>query len=352
MSTAPLSSDDRLALGACRQAYLQIGSELAKVIVGQEDVIEAVWIAMLARGHVLLEGVPGLARTLLVRSLARATQLEFRRIPCTPDLEPSEITGAEVLREDPATGSRSYRFLPGPLLGNVVLADEVNLAPPRTQAVLLEAMEQRQITLGSNVYEVPDPFFVLAVQDPMEQEGTSPLRGPQLDHFLLHVKMEYPSGTEEWEMARREGARVRKSVEPSLTRDDLLRFQELSARVPVSDAVLGYAWTLVRATRPTAAEAPEFVDRWIARGAGPRGLQAVVRSAKARAALHGRDAVTIGDIQAVVLLTLRHRITENFGAESQNLNSDRLLSMIMESLPADEPYQRPLGAVDEDEQSS
>lgn len=352
MSTEPLSPDDRATTEACRQAYSRIRTELSKVIAGQEEVVEAVCIAVLARGHVLLEGVAGLAKTVLIRSLAQAMQLSFRRIPCTSDLEPADIAGAEVLREDPATGTRGYQFVPGPLLANMVLADEVNLAPPRTQAVLLEAMEQRQITSGSDVHATPDPFFVLATQEPVEQEGTHPLRGPQLDRFLLHVRMEYPNESEEWEMARRVAEGKKEGIEPLLAAEDLLRFQELAARMPIGDHPLGYAWTLVRATRPTAAEAPEFVDRWVARGAGPRGLLAVIRSAKARAALHGRHEATLQDIQAVAFAALRHRVTANFGAEAQNLNSDRLLAMILGSIPEDKPYQRPPETFEEDERSS
>ncbi|MBC7351765.1 MAG: MoxR family ATPase [Thermogutta sp.] len=336
-----ISTSDAAAVERCHQAYLRIREELAKVIVGQQRVIEEVLIAILARGHALLEGVPGLAKTLLVSSLAQATHLSFKRIQFTPDLMPSDVTGTDVIQEDPKTGERGYKFLPGPIFANMILADEINRTPPKTQAAMLEAMQERQVTAGGRVYPLPDPFFVLATQNPLEQEGTYPLPEAQLDRFLLYIKVDYPSAEEEWEIARRVTSGQQGTIEPLMTGEELIEFQKLVTRIPISDQVLGYAWALVRASRPGSDESPDFVTRWVAWGAGPRGLLTLLTCAKARAVLHGRYHATIGDVQAVLKPALRHRIAGNYAAQANNLTSDRLIEMLMEAVPPDAKYEKP-----------
>ncbi len=341
MATDNIPQDDIAAVKRCKEAFDRIRNELAKVIVGQQRVIEQVLIAIMARGHALLEGVPGLAKTLLVSSLAEATHLTFKRIQFTPDLMPSDVTGTEIIQEDPATGQREYKFLPGPIFANMILADEINRTPPKTQAAMLESMQERQVSAGGKVHRLPDPFFVLATQNPLEQEGTYPLPEAQLDRFLLYIKVDYPSGPEEWEIARRVTTGQMGKIEPVMTGQDIIEMQQLVSRVPVSDQVLGYAWALVRASRPGTPEAAEFVDRWVAWGAGPRGVLTLVTCAKARAILHGRYHATIGDVQAVIKPALRHRIAGNYAAQANNTTSDRLIEMLMEAVPADRKYERP-----------
>ena len=342
MTTDSAPPDDVAAVEQCQQSYQRIRSELAKVIVGQDTVIEQVLIAVLSRGHALLEGVPGLAKTLLISSLAEATHLTFKRIQFTPDLMPSDVTGTEIIQEDSATGERHYKFLPGPLFANMILADEINRTPPKTQAAMLEAMQERQITAGGTMHRLPDPFFVLATQNPLEQEGTYPLPEAQLDRFLLYIRVDYPSGAEEWEIARRVTTGLQGQISPLMSGEDIVRFQELVTRVPVSDQVLGYAWALVRSSRPNSSEAPEFVDRWVDWGAGPRGLLTLVTCAKARAILHGRYHATVGDVQSIVKPALRHRIAGNYAAQANNLQSDSLVEMLMEAVPPDRKYERPV----------
>jgi MoxR-like ATPase len=341
MSTQNASPDDVAAVTHCKQSYDRIRSELAKVIVGQDRVIEQVLIAVLARGHALLEGVPGLAKTLLVSSLSEATHLSFKRIQFTPDLMPSDVTGTEIIQEDMATHERQYKFLPGPIFANMILADEINRTPPKTQAAMLEAMQERQVSAGGKMHKLPDPFFVLATQNPLEQEGTYPLPEAQLDRFLLYIKVEYPSGAEEWEIARKVTTGQLGRIEPLMSGEEIVDFQRLVMRIPVSDQVLGYAWALVRASRPTKPEAPDFIDRWVAWGAGPRGVLTLVTCAKARAILHGRYHATVGDVQAVVKPALRHRIAGNYAAQANALSSDRLVEMLMEAVPADRHYEKP-----------
>jgi MoxR-like ATPase len=335
------NADDLAAVQQCKTAYDRIRKELSEVIVGQSDVIEQVLVAMVARGHALLEGVPGLAKTLLVSSLAEATHLSFKRIQFTPDLMPSDVTGTQVIQEDQDTHKRHYQFLHGPLFANMILADEINRTPPKTQAAMLEAMQERQITSGGENHRLPEPFFVLATQNPLEQEGTYPLPEAQLDRFLLYIKVDYPSPAEEWEIARRITGAKQGKITASLSGEEIVRLQQLVHRVPVSDQVLGYAWALVRATRPGTKEAPSFVNQWIAWGAGPRGVLALVTCAKARAILHGRYHATVGDVQWLVKPALRHRIAGNYAAQANNLNSDQLIDMLVKEIPADRKYERP-----------
>jgi MoxR-like ATPase len=336
-----MSEGDLQAVARCKEAYENMRGELGRVIVGQSEVIEQVLIAVFSRGHALLEGVPGLAKTLLVSSLAEATHLGFKRIQFTPDLMPSDVTGTEVIQEDPISGQRQYKFLPGPLFTNMILADEINRTPPKTQAAMLEAMQERQVSAGGKSHLLPAPFFVLATQNPLEQEGTYPLPEAQLDRFLLYIRVDYPTPAEEWEIARRVTGGQMGRIAPLLTGDDILALQDLVTRVPISDQVLGYAWALVRATRPNTQEAPDFIHRWVAWGAGPRGLLTLVTCAKARAILHGRYHATLGDIQAIVKPSLRHRIAGNYAAQANNLTSDRLIDMLLEAIPADRNYVKP-----------
>lgn len=333
--------DDLAAVEKCSAAFAKINEELSKVIVGQKDVVEQVLVAMLARGHALLEGVPGLAKTLLISSIAEALHMSFKRIQFTPDLMPSDVTGTEIIQEDLESGARAYKFLPGPLFANMVLADEINRTPPKTQAAMLEAMQERHISAGGTMHDLPDPFFVLATQNPLEQEGTYPLPEAQLDRFLLYIKVDYPSGAEEWEIARRVTTGQMGRIESVVTGEEITGYQKLVRDVPVSDQVLGYAWALVRASRPGEAEAVEAVNKWASWGAGPRGVLTLVSAAKARAILHGRYHATAGDIQAVAKPALRHRVAVNYAAQAADINSEKLIEMLMEAVPADKHYERP-----------
>jgi MoxR-like ATPase len=333
--------DDIASVQKCEQAYNRVRDELSKVIVGQNDVIEQVLIAMFAHGHALLEGVPGLAKTLLVSSLARSLHLTFKRIQFTPDLMPSDVTGTEVIQEDAQTHKRSYKFLPGPIFANMLLADEINRTPPKTQAAMLEAMQERQVSAGGKMHALPAPFFVLATQNPLEQEGTYPLPEAQLDRFLLYIKVDYPSAAEEWEIARRVTTGQLGEIEAVLSGEEILELQKLVTRVPVSDQVLGYAWALVRASRPNTKESPEFINRWVSWGAGPRGVLTLVTCAKARAILFGRYHATVADVQAIAKPALRHRIAGNYAAQAHGMNSEKLIDMLFEAVPADRKYEKP-----------
>ncbi len=337
-----MPKDEVAAVEHCYQCYQRIRKQLAKAIVGQDEVVEQVLVTMFARGHALLEGVPGLAKTLLVSALAQALDLSFKRIQFTPDLMPSDVTGTEVIQEDPETHQRGYRFLPGPIFANFVLADEINRTPPKTQAAMLEAMQERQVSVGGEVHLVPDPFIVLATQNPLEQEGTYPLPEAQLDRFLLHIRVDYPNGADEWEIARRVTSSESETISACLTGAEIIEMQQLVHQIPVSDQVLGYAWTLVRASRPGTEEARDFVNQWISWGAGPRGLLTLINCAKARALLHGRYHATVGDIQALAGPALRHRIAGNYAAQANHISSQQLVDMLLESVPADHSYERPV----------
>jgi MoxR-like ATPase len=278
-----------------------------------------------------------------VSSLAEALHLTFKRIQFTPDLMPSDVTGTEVIQENLETGAREYRFLPGPLFANMILADEINRTPPKTQAAMLEAMQERQVSAGGKMHRLPAPFFVLATQNPLEQEGTYPLPEAQLDRFLLYIKVDYPTGSEEWDIARRVTAGAMGGICPTMSGEEMVEIQSLVTRVPISDQVLGYAWALVRASRPGSAEAPDFVNRWASWGAGPRGVLTLVTCARARAVLYGRHHATVGDVQAVARPALRHRIASNYAAQANDVSSEKLIEMLMEAVPADRKYERPAG---------
>jgi MoxR-like ATPase len=341
MTSVEQEPGDIAAIAKCSSAYQRLRAELAKVIVGQEEVIEQVMVTLLAGGHALLEGVPGLAKTLLVSSLAESLQLRFKRIQFTPDMMPSDVTGTEVIQEDPESRERAYRFLPGPLFANLLLADEVNRTPPKTQAAMLEAMQERQVSAGGTMHPLPKPFFVLATQNPLDQEGTYPLPEAQLDRFLLYIKVDYPAGGEEWEIARRVTSGLSGEIHPCLSGEEIIELQQIVSRVPVSDQVLGYAWALVRASRPNTPPAPEFVNQWVNWGAGPRGLLTLIMCGKARAALSGRFHVSTADIQAVARPALRHRIANNYSAQANQVGSEELIGMLMDAVPADQKYVKP-----------
>lgn len=331
MTTLP--DNDRRAVDALNAAYQRIVDELGKVIVGQQQVIQQLLTALFARGHCMLVGVPGLAKTLMIRTLAETLELDFSRIQFTPDLMPADITGTEVIQEDRTTGLRDYRFLPGPIFAHVLLADEVNRTPPKTQAALLEAMQERQVTVGGQKHTLPDPFFVLATQNPIEQEGTYPLPEAQLDRFMLHVWVEYPSEEEELEIVKRTTAERTVSLSPMLTAAEILDLMRIIRRVPVADHVARYALRLARATRPHESAAPEFVREYVMWGAGPRASQYLVLGAKARAVLEGRYFVGHDDIRALAAPVLRHRIKVNFNADAEGINSDDIIERLVAELP-------------------
>jgi MoxR-like ATPase len=329
------SDQDVRALEELTEAYRRIVEQLGKVIVGQQQTIEQLLIAMFARGHCLLVGVPGLAKTLLIRTLAGTLSLEFNRIQFTPDLMPADITGTEIIQEDRATGQRGYRFVRGPLFANVILADEINRTPPKTQAALLEAMQEHQVTVGGQRHVLPEPFFVLATQNPLELEGTYPLPEAQLDRFMFQVRINYPSQEEELEIIRRTTADEKVQVEPTLDGPQIMRLTQIVRRIPIAEHVARYALRLVRATRNKQPEAPEFVRRYVLWGAGPRASQYMVLGGKARAALHGRPYVSLEDIRAVARPVLRHRIKTNFLADSEDVTAESIIGRLLECTPLD-----------------
>jgi MoxR-like ATPase len=320
-------------LGAAREKILD---QLSQVIVGQHQVIEELLISLFCRGHCLLEGVPGLAKTLMISTLSRTLNLSFSRIQFTPDLMPADITGTEIIEEDRATGTRGYRFLPGPLFSNVVLADEINRTPPKTQAALLEAMQERQVTVGRVRHKLADPFFVLATQNPIEQEGTYPLPEAQQDRFMFKVFVKYPSFQEEFEIARRTTALATDQVQPVLDAEDILELQRMVRGVPISDHLIRYSLSLVRQTRVGEAGAPDFVESQLSWGAGPRAVQYLILGAKARALLHGRTHVTCEDLQVLAKPVLRHRLVLSFTAESEGVTADDVIDRVLAITPTKE----------------
>ena len=324
---------DLAAVEEIRSAYEQLRTEIKKVIVGQEMVVDQLLIALFAKGHCILTGVPGLAKTLLISTLAKTLSLSFNRVQFTPDLMPSDITGTEVIQENKSTGERELRFIPGPLFANVILADEINRTPPKTQAALLESMQEYQITVAGKKHTLTQPFFVLATQNPIEQEGTYPLPEAQLDRFMFNVNIEYPDAADELEIVRRTTARDAEEPLPVLSAEQILRLQQLVRRVPVGDSLIRYAMSLARASRPGEAEAPGFIRESVAWGAGPRASQFLVLGAKARALLGGRPAVTGEDVRYVAKSVLRHRILPNFSAEAEGITSDDLVERLVETMP-------------------
>ena len=332
-----MSQNDVEAVAELEAARRQLEQQIGKVVIGQHEVVEGLLVALLAGGHCLLVGVPGLAKTLLIRSLSQALDLSFGRVQFTPDLMPSDITGTEVLEEDHETGHKVFRFVPGPIFHNIILADEINRTPPKTQAALLEAMQEHAVTAGGNTMPLPEPFFVLATQNPIEQEGTYPLPEAQLDRFLFELRIDYPDAAEEAAIVRATTSVDPETVHPVLSGEQIVAFQRLVRRVPVADYLVDYAVRLVRSSRPTDAAAPEYVKEMVNWGAGPRASQFLVLAGKARAALHGRHSVSTEDIRAVTLPVLRHRIVVNFHAEAQAVNAEGLAARLLEDVQHDGP---------------
>jgi MoxR-like ATPase len=330
-----IETSDLEAVEKLGEAYAKIKAELGKVIIGQHEVIEELLIAMLAGGHCLLVGVPGLAKTLMVRTLADTLGLSFNRIQFTPDLMPADITGTEMIQEDKATGTREFKFLEGPVFANVVLADEINRTPPKTQAALLEAMQEHQVTAGGRRHKLPDPFFVLATQNPIEQEGTYPLPEAQLDRFMFEVLVDYPDEDEEFEIVRQTTAQTHPSVEEVISLDEIASLQAIVRKIPVADHVIRYAMQFPRLTRKEKGNVPEFVADYVSWGAGPRASQYLILGAKARSMLQGRAYVSTEDVRAVASPVLRHRIITNFNAEAEGVTTDEIVRRLAEIIPTD-----------------
>jgi MoxR-like ATPase len=347
-------ADDLAAAQRLREAAERIRAELRKVIVGQDRVVEELLVALFAGGHCILEGVPGLAKTLMISTLARSLSLSFSRIQFTPDLMPSDITGTEVIQEDRATGTRAFKFLRGPVFANVVLADEINRTPPKTQAALLESMQERQVTVGGQRHPLDPPFFVLATQNPIEQEGTYPLPEAQQDRFMFKVFVGYPTYEEEMRIAEVNAVDIeaaRASIPPILSAADVLNLQATVRQVPAARPIVAHALDIVRRTRPArqtaisitstgaaheGPAAPEIVERMVTWGAGPRAVQFLLAAARARAILHGRHYVSVDDVRAIAPPVLRHRIVTNFSAEAEGYTTDRLIHELLEQTPPNE----------------
>jgi MoxR-like ATPase len=338
--------DEVAAVSALAESHRALRREIAKVVIGQDEVVEQLLTSLFARGHALLVGVPGLAKTLLVSTVARILSLSFRRIQFTPDMMPSDITGTDILQDDPETGRRKFAFIPGPLFAHIILADEINRTPPKTQAALLEAMQERHVTAGNQTYPLPEPFFVLATQNPIEQEGTYPLPEAQLDRFMLNIWVPYPTAVEELEILRRTTGMATAAPEVTLSAEQILTIQDLVRRVPVPEHVFIYARDLVRASRPDQPEATPLVKKCVSWGAGPRAGQALVLGAKTRAVLDGRFAATIADIRHVAGPVLRHRIVTTFHAEAEGIDSNRVIAHLLESItpPPEKAAARLVGA--------
>ncbi|HZT81709.1 MAG TPA: MoxR family ATPase [Gemmataceae bacterium] len=333
MTDPTLGAAEAQAVRHLADAYQQMTEQIGRVIVGQHQVVEQLLMAMFSRGHCLLVGVPGLAKTLLVSTVAKILHLSFKRIQFTPDLMPADITGTDILQDDPETGRRKFVFLQGPVFANMVLADEINRTPPKTQAALLEAMQEHHVTAGAHTYHLPEPFFVLATQNPIEQEGTYPLPEAQLDRFMFNIVVGYPKRDEELEIMKRTTALARVDLEPMLSAERILQLQDVVRQVVVADHVFEYAADLVRATRPRDAGVPKFVPELIAWGAGPRASQYLILGGKARAILHGRLHVTTDDIRAVAYPVLRHRIVTTFNADAEGVTTDDIIGKLIKAVP-------------------
>jgi MoxR-like ATPase len=327
MSTA----NDVELIQKVRDAHAKLRKEIGKVIVGQTEVLDQLLMAIFCRSHALLMGVPGLAKTLMVSTLAQALELSFKRIQFTPDLMPSDITGSEVIQDDPATRQRMFKFLPGPIFANIVLADEINRTPPKTQAALLEAMQERKASIGGVDHPMKNPFFVLATQNPIEQEGTYPLPEAQLDRFLFLIKVDYPTDAEEEQIMRLGTTDVKASVQPVLNAEDIIGLQQVVRRVPVSDKVFDFAKRITRMSRPKTKEAASFVDKWVVWGAGPRASMNLILAAKAHAVLRGANHVSGDDVVAVAGPILRHRLMLNFAAQSEGITVEEIAQKLVRS---------------------
>ena len=333
----PQAADkDLQAVHRLKTACSNIKAELGKVIVGQEEVVDQVLIAVITRSHALLVGVPGLAKTLLVSTLSQTLHLSFKRIQFTPDLMPSDITGTEVIYQDPATNERQFRFLKGPIFANMILADEINRTPPKTQAAMLEAMQERKITVAGTDFPLPDPFFVLATQNPIEQEGTYPLPEAQLDRFMFMILVDYPTGAEERQIMRMATGVAAARPQPVMSQEEILDLQQIVRRMPVAEHVYAYAERLVRVTRPKSPEALDFCKKWLTWGAGPRAGLNLIMAAKARAMLGGNYYVSCDDVAAMALPIFRHRMIPNFAAQSESVSPDDITRKILETVPKNE----------------
>jgi MoxR-like ATPase len=332
------TSDHLKAVEFCRESYANIQNELAKVVVGQSGVLEEILIAIFTRSHALLVGVPGLAKTLMISTLAQTLQMSFKRVQFTPDLMPSDITGTEVIYSDQTTGEKQFKFLPGPLFANIVLADEINRTPPKTQAAMLEAMQERKVTVGGNSYTLPKPFFVLATQNPLEQEGTYPLPEAQLDRFMFLINVGYPSLEDELLIMRMgTGGQAIEQPQPILGIEQILYIQETVKMIPVPEHVYRYAQRIVACTRPKEADAIDVSKKYLSFGAGPRASLSLIIAAKAHALIHGQVFTNCANVAAVALAVMRHRIAVNFMAQSEGITTDDIVRMILEKIPQDEP---------------
>jgi MoxR-like ATPase len=332
-ASSPASSDkDVAAIEEMRELYQQLRAEIAKIIIGQEEVIEKLLICILSRGHGLLMGVPGLAKTLMVHSLADVMSLQFSRIQFTPDLMPSDITGTDILQETDRPGRRAFEFVKGPVFANIVLADEINRTPPKTQSALLEAMQEHRVTAGGRHFALPLPFFVLATQNPIEQEGTYALPEAQLDRFMFFIRVDYPSRLEEGRIARETTGAPPPALRKLIDGKTVLEYQELMRRVPVPDHVYDTVVDLVRMTRPRTETAPEWINKWVTWGAGPRAVQYLIQGAKARAVLYGSYLVRMEDVEAVARPVLTHRIITNFQAQSEGVTTEDIILRLLEAI--------------------
>lgn len=331
------SEDDVARVKAVRESYRKMCDQLSQAIVGQQRVIEEVLISLFCRGHVLLVGVPGLAKTMLVSSIAEVLDLQYRRIQFTPDLMPADITGTEVLQEDRTTGKRNFQFVEGPVFANMVLADEINRAPPKTQASLLEAMQERHVTVGDQTYELPSPFFVMATQNPIEQEGTYPLPEAQLDRFLFNIVVDYPDRHDEFDVIKQATSDWQPALKKVLDHHQIKALQQTVRRVPAADHVIAYARDLVQATRPNQPETPDFINEFVGWGAGPRAGISLIMAAKARAVLHGRFHATTADVRHVMLPVLRHRVVTTFNAEAAGVKRDDVIEMLAQHVHPNPP---------------
>ncbi|MEP9410674.1 MAG: MoxR family ATPase [Candidatus Brocadia sp.] len=332
MTTAEIEKIDRQAIEKIVDGRYKIKREIAKVIVGQEEVIDYLLIALFCKGHCLFVGVPGLAKTLLVSTLADVLNLKFNRVQFTPDLMPADITGTDILEEDHATGKRFFKFIKGPIFSNILLADEINRTPPKTQAALLQSMQEYKVTASGTTYALDLPFIVFATQNPIEQEGTYPLPEAQLDRFMFQINVQYPSREEEIEIVRTTTSPFKPAVAKVFSPEEIITLQDLVTRVPVADYVIEYAIRLVRASRPADPSAPDFIKKWISWGAGPRASQYLVLGSKARALLDGRYAASCNDVRAIAKPILQHRIITNFNAEAEGKTSLHIIDQLLDTI--------------------
>lgn len=327
-----MSQNDLQSVENLKAAHQRMRTEIGKVIVGQTDVVDQLLTALLSNGHCLLVGVPGLAKTLLVSTVARVLDLKFSRVQFTPDLMPSDITGTEILEEDHTTGKRMFRFVKGPVFANIVLADEINRTPPKTQAALLQAMQEHEVTAGGETFRLPEPFFVLATQNPIEQEGTYPLPEAQLDRFMFNIYVDYPSVSEEEQIVQTTTSAAVADIKPVMDSDTIRTLQNLVRRVPVSDHVIAFAVSLARATRPKEEGARQYIKDWVSWGAGPRASQYLVLGAKCRAILDGRPTPSVDDVRAVSRPVLRHRIVTSFNAEADGVGTLEVIDRLVQDV--------------------